>query len=84
MANQHANENLDKPEFLGRAPRTPEELIAMGAEMVADYLDPSISMSAEDLANRIVELFDNPTGIEAYEREMARRAGVERDVDSWH
>ena len=83
MPAQHANENTAKPEFLDRAPRTPEELVAIGAETMADYVDPVGGLTDRDVVNRMLELFDNPTAIEAYEREMERRRGG-RDVDNWH
>jgi hypothetical protein len=83
MANPHANENLNRPELLDRIPRTPEDLIAIGAEIMADFLDPASSLSEHDVVDRMLELFDNPTAIEAYEREIARRRGG-RDVDRWH
>ena len=40
MPDPHANQHLNHPELLDRAPRTPEELIAIGAEIMADFLDP--------------------------------------------
>ncbi len=83
MPTSHASENAGEPELLERVPRSLEDLFAMGSAIVADYVDPSVPMSAEDLANAMVELFDNPTAIEAYEREMARQAGG-RDADRWH
>lgn len=83
MAERQANQNLDRPEHLDRAPRSLEDLFAIGSGIVADYLDPSVPMSAEDFANAMVELFDNPTAIEAYEREIARQRGG-RDADTWH
>jgi hypothetical protein len=66
-----------------RVPRSPEELIAIGAEIMADFIDPEGGLSEHDVVERMLELFDNPTAIEAYENEIARRRGG-RDVDSWH
>ena len=83
MTEQHSDEKLDRPEHMARTPRSLEDLFAMGSAIVADYVDPSVPMSAEDFAKAMVELFDNPTAIEAYEREMARQAGG-RDADRWH
>jgi hypothetical protein len=83
MAVPHANSNLNPPEFLERTPRTPEELIAIGAEIMADYIDPEGGLTKEDVVQRMLELFDNPTAIEAHEREMTRRAGG-RDAHRWH
>jgi hypothetical protein len=74
---------LERPLHLDRAPRTPEELIAIGAEIISDYLDPEGGLSDRDVVDRMIELFDNPTAIEALDREMQRRAGG-RDVDRWH
>jgi hypothetical protein len=71
------------PESLSRAPRTPEGLIAIGAEFMAEYAEPESGLSARDVVNYMLELFDNPTAIEEYEREMERRRGG-RDPDSWH
>jgi hypothetical protein len=50
---------------------------------LADYLDPESKISEREVAEFIFELFDNPTNIEAYEREMERGTGG-RDADSWH
>lgn len=83
MPTPQTNQNTSPPEFLDHAPRSPEELIAMGAEIMADFLDPASGLSERDALNKLVELFDNPTAIEAYEREMQRRRGG-RDVDNWH
>ena len=83
MAQRDPTQNIAAPAHLSRAPRSLEDLFAMGSDIVADYVDPSVPMSAEDFASAMVELFDNPTAIEAYEREMARRSGG-RDADRWH
>ena len=83
MAEQPANQKLNPPVHLNRAPRSLEDLFAMGSEIVADYIDPSVAMTAEELAAKMIELFDNPTAIEAYERELSRRSGG-RDADRWH
>ena len=41
MANaRDDNDQISRPLVLDRTPRTPEELIAMGAEKMSDYLDP--------------------------------------------
>ena len=74
---------LDCPRHLDRVPRTPEELIAIGAEIISDYLDPEGGLTDRDVIDRMIELFDNPTAIEALDREMQRRAGG-RDADRWH
>lgn len=74
---------LDLPQHLDRVPRTPEELIAMGAEIISDYLDPEGGLTDREVVDRMIELFDNPTAIEALDREMQRRAGG-RDADRWH
>ena len=74
---------LDRLQHLDRVPRTPEELIAKGAEIISDYLDPEGGLSDRDVVNRMIELFDNPTAIEALDREMQRRAGG-RDAGGWH
>jgi hypothetical protein len=84
MANARKdNEPLSQPLSLDRSPRSPEELIAMGAEKMSDYLDPEGGVTDRDVAEFMLELFDNPTAIEAYEREMKRKAGA-RDQDKWH
>jgi hypothetical protein len=83
MPDQYANQNLNHPELLDRVPRSPEELIAIGAEIMADFLDPEGGLTEHDVVGRMLELFDNPTAIEAYENEIARRRGG-RDVDRWH
>ena len=33
------------PTFLPRAPKTPEEVIAMGTEIMAEYTDPSTDVT---------------------------------------
>lgn len=81
MANPEAQ--LNHPLHLDRLPRTPEELIAIGAEIISDYLDPEGTLTDRDVVDRMIELFDNPTAIEALDREMQRRAGG-RDADRWH
>jgi hypothetical protein len=77
------NVALSKPLALDRVPRTPEELIAMGAEKMSYYLDPGSGVTDHQVVEFMLELFDNPTAIEAFDREMARRAGG-HDVDRWH
>ncbi|MEO6012276.1 MAG: hypothetical protein ABIQ30_01640 [Devosia sp.] len=80
----HTNQQrANAPLYLDRSPRTAEELIAMGAEIMADYLEPDGGLTDRDVVNRMLELFDNPTAVEALDREMQRRAGG-RDVDNWH
>ena len=74
---------LDRSPHLDRVPRTPEELIAMGAEIISDYLDPDGGLTDREVVDRMIELFDNPTAIEALDREMQRRAGG-RDAGRWH
>ena len=82
MPTSHTNETLPRG-YLDRVPKTPEELIALGAEIMADFTDPEGGLTEHDVVNRMLELFDNPTAIEAYEREMAGRSGG-RDADRWH
>jgi hypothetical protein len=79
----HSEPLLERPQHLDRVPKTPEELIAIGAEIVSDYLDPEGGLTDRDVVDRMIELFDNPTAIEALDREMQRRAGG-RDADRWH
>ena len=55
----------------------------MGAEKMSDYLDPESGVRDHEVVEFMLELFDNPTAIEALDREMARRAGG-RDVSGWH
>jgi hypothetical protein len=43
---------LDRPQHLDRVPRTPEELIAMGAEIISEYLDPENLASQNDPTDR--------------------------------
>ncbi len=74
---------LARPMHLDRVPRTPEELIAIGAEIISDYLDPEGGLTDRDVVDRMIELFDNPTAIEALDRELQRRAGG-RNLDRWH
>ena len=83
MANAYKDQTQTGPTVLDRLPRTPEELIAIGAEIMAQFLDPDGGLTEHDVVERMVELFDNPTAIEAYDREMERRAGG-RDADRWH
>ena len=84
MANaRNDNEQTSPPLTLDRAPRTPEELIAMGAEKMSDYLAPESGVTDHEVVEFMLELFDNPTAIEALDREMERRAGG-RDVSGWH
>lgn len=84
MANaRNDNEQISPPLTLDRAPRTPKELIAMGAEKMSDYLDPESGVTDHEVVEFMLELFDNPTAIEALDREMERRAGG-RDVSGWH
>jgi hypothetical protein len=75
--------NLSPPAALNRVPRSPEELIAMGAEFMAEYVDPRSAISDHAVVEFMLELFDNPTAIEAYDRELTRRAGG-KDADRWH
>jgi len=77
MANRDVQ--TDRPLHLPRVPLTPEQLIALGAEKMSDYLDPESGVSDHQVAQFMLELFDNPTAIEALEREQ-RRTGVDR----WH
>ena len=74
---------VERPRHLDRVPRTPEELLAIGAEIISDYLDPEGELSERDVLDRMIELFYNPMAIEALDREMQRRAGG-RDADRWH
>jgi len=69
--------------FISQAPMSPEALIASGAEIIADYLDPDSGRSEHEAILEMMRLFDNPTAIEALDNEMARRAGG-RDADGWH
>ena len=69
--------------FIPQAPMLPEALIAAGAEIMADYLDPESGLSEREVIAEMLRLFDNPTAIEALDNEMARRAGG-RDADRWH
>ena len=82
MANtRNDKERLAQPLTLDRVPRSPEELIAMGAEKMAEWQDPERGVSDRDVIEFMLELFDNPTAIEAYDRELTRRSG---GVDRWH
>ena len=59
------------------------QTLAPRCDIMADYIDPEGGLTREDVVQRMLELFDNPTAIEAYEREMTRRAGG-RDARRWH
>jgi hypothetical protein len=84
MANaRNDNDQISRPLVLDRTPRTPEELIAMGAQKMSDYLDPESGVRDHEVVEFMLELFDNPTAIEALDREMERRARG-RDVGGWH
>ena len=83
MAITNKDDDQTAPAVLDRLPRPPEELIATGAEIMSQFLDPEGGLTEHDVVERMLELFDNPTAIEVYEREMARRNGG-RDADRWH
>jgi hypothetical protein len=53
----------------------------MGAEKMAVWQYPERGVSDRDVIEFMLELFDNPTAIEAYDRELTRRSG---GVDRWH
>jgi hypothetical protein len=53
----------------------------MGAEKMAEWQDPEGGVSDRDVIEFMLELFDNPTAIEAYDRELTRRSG---GADRWH
>jgi hypothetical protein len=80
-----ADRNLqtDPPVSLPKVPLSPEELIAMGAEKMSDYLAPETVLTDHEVVEFMLELFDNPTAIEALDREMQGRSGG-RSADRWH
>jgi hypothetical protein len=58
------DELVGRPVRLPREPKSPEELIALGAELMADYLDPEVALNDHDVVEFMLELFDNPTATE--------------------
>jgi hypothetical protein len=74
---------LSQPQFLNRIPLTPEDLIAMGAEKMADFIEPGSDVTEHEVVEFMLELFDNPTAIEALDREMQRRTRGTH-ADRWH
>jgi len=69
------------PIYFNRPLRSAEELIAVGADIMATYQDAELT--TDEVIERMLELFESPVAIEALERELERRASG-RDADNWH